>query len=87
MQQPFEQNVCDGQVPPAPQTVVPIGHCWPVQLDGSVLGSWPGHRMHVLPPHVLLPHDVIFVQRLQMFASAMLVSLHPGDVAGLIRMS
>lgn len=39
MQQPFEQNVCAGHVSPAPHGVVPPGHVWPMQVDGSVLGS------------------------------------------------
>ena len=39
MQQPFEQNVWAGHESFAPHTVVPSGHCWPVQFDGSVLGS------------------------------------------------
>lgn len=87
MQQPFEQYVLVGQLSFAPHTVVPVGHCCMLQPGGSVLGSWPGHRMQVVPPHSVLPHDVTFVQRLQMFGSARFVSLQPGDVDGLIAMS
>ena len=65
MQQPFEQYVSTGQLPSGMHSMIPDGQVEPpLQLDGSVLGSWPGHRMHVCPPHSGLPHCVFFTQRL-----------------------
>ena len=49
MQQPFEQYEPVGHVGFATVHVCsPIGHVFVfMQLDGSVLGSWPGHSTHV----------------------------------------
>ena len=88
MQQPFEQYVLGPQTPPAPHTVVPLGQvAVPPQLVGSVLGSWPGHRMQVVPPHSSLPHAVFFVQGRQAVGSARFVSSQFGEAEGLVRMS
>src|SRR5262245_40029036 len=69
------------------------GHCAPMHDGGSVLGSWPGHRMQVCMPHPPPPHCVFCTQRLHGSSPVlstpsgpllvMFMLLHAGDTAGL----
>lgn len=88
MQQPFEQYVFAGHSMFAPQTVVPVGQvCVPLHSAGSELGSCPGHRMQVSPPHSVGPQPVLFTQRKHFVGSARFSSVHSGDVDGFVAMS
>jgi len=87
MQQPLEQYVAAGQLMLALHTVSPTGQVAVLQFAGSVLGSWPGHRMQLVPPQVPLPHDVLFVQVLQTAGLEIVLASQFGEVAGLMSMS
>ena len=67
MQHPFEQKVWLGHALFASHTVVPVGHeVMPLHDAGRVAGSCPGHRMHVSPPHSVLPqlpHELLSLMR------------------------
>jgi hypothetical protein len=68
--------------------MMPVGHVeLPLHEGSSVLGSWPGQRTHVVPPHVLPPHAVLFTQRLQTFGSPMLAAVQFGETSGLMSTS
>lgn len=68
--------------------VWPFGHVvMPLQLDGRVVGSCPGHRTHVWPPHTGLPHSVFLTQRRHFVGSPSVVGPQPTESNGLIRMS
>jgi len=59
----------------------------PLQLIGKVVGSCPGQRMQVWPPHTGLPHCVFLTQRKHLVESPSVVGPQPIESAGLIRMS
>ena len=77
-----------GHATPFAQLVVPVGQdVMPPHDAGRSLGSWPGQRMQVWPPHCVLPQSATFVHDLQMFGSLIVDRLQPGDVFGFVAMS
>src|SRR4051812_34641292 len=86
MQQPVEQNDPLPHVELSVHVASPVGHTAMLQLAGRSLGSWPGHRMHEVPPHVEFPHDGTFVQVLHFVGSLIVVGPHSGEVVGLMMM-
>jgi hypothetical protein len=88
MQQPVAQYVPVGHIASLVHIGSPDGHAVePLQLAGRSLGSCPGHRIQLVPPHCEVPHVVLFVHVLHFVGSLSVAVPHSGEVVGLMMMS
>jgi len=86
-QQPFAQYVFAGHAAVWQLCSVP-GHTGVMLHEaGNELGSWPGHRMQVVPPQSLGPQLGTCVQRRHFVGSPSVSCVQFGDVVMLVAMS